>query len=124
IPGDAAPGNPPVGHLLGDLRVPFLFLAPARRAPMRMRIIDLLHFLHAGHEPRKLFELRPLVVDRSDRAVHLYRFLDPFHFLASLRWPERRNASSVPWNGSDRALLAVGRAARRAQRALDVAPIG
>jgi hypothetical protein len=73
---NAAPGDSLVRNLLGDLSVPFLGLAGHVGAPVQSRIVELLHFLHAIHEPRELLELSPLVVGRADRHIHLNGFFN------------------------------------------------
>src|SRR5688500_16483657 len=75
----AAPGDDLVGHLLGDLGVPFLVLAPDLGVPVQVGIVKLLYFLDAGHEARELPELRPLVVDGAHRAGDFNRFLNSCH---------------------------------------------
>jgi len=68
-----------IGHLLGDFGIPFLILAPDLRVPVHVRVVELPHFLDAGHEARELLELGPLVVDGAHRAADFDRLLDPFH---------------------------------------------
>src|SRR4051812_48019660 len=77
--GYALPGNAAIGFLLGDLRVPLLFLAPDVRAPVQVRIVELPHFLDAFHEVREILELRPLVVDGTHGAIDFDGLLNLFH---------------------------------------------
>src|SRR5437763_401112 len=75
----ARPRDALVGALLDDLGVPFLFLAADDRAPVQALVVELMNFLHALHEARKLLELRPLVVDRPKRCIDLDGLLDSRH---------------------------------------------
>src|SRR5690606_2570464 len=99
---DAAPRDDLVGDLLRDLRIPFLFLAPQLRAPVRVRIVDLTHIPDADHELRERLELRPLVIDGMQRAVHLDAFLDPFHDPASSVTRLDRQELPVPFRSLPR----------------------
>jgi hypothetical protein len=70
--------------LLGDFRVPVVCLAAEARAPVQPPIVELLDLVDSFHEARELLELRPLVVDRRDRGMHLDRLLDRRHPVVSL----------------------------------------
>jgi hypothetical protein len=71
-----------IRDLLGDLGVPLFFSAANFRAPMHMRVIELNDFLDARNEPREFLELRPLVVDRPNRAIDFHAAFYSFHFLS------------------------------------------
>jgi hypothetical protein len=50
--------------------VPFFALAADLGHPVKALVFELLHLLDAFHEPRELFELRPLVVGGANRNVN------------------------------------------------------
>ena len=68
------PGNALVRRLLGNLRVPFFFLACDFGFPVQVRVIELRDLLHAFHESGKFFKLRPLIV----RGAHWHIYFDGF----------------------------------------------
>jgi hypothetical protein len=81
----AFPGNPFVGPLLGDDRIPFFFFAGNLRLPVQVGAVELFDLVHAFYELRKFLKLRPLVVGGTDRDIYLDRFFDQGHtFLFSL----------------------------------------
>src|SRR6185503_14177729 len=68
---DAVPRHTGVRNLLADLGFPGLLLEPDDGSPDESAIVELADFLHAFHEARELLELRPLVVRRANRNVHV-----------------------------------------------------
>ena len=60
-----------VRNLLKDFRLPSLFFARDPGCPEKIFCTILLDVLHAFHETRKFFKLRPLVIDRAERCVDL-----------------------------------------------------
>src|SRR4029453_16551990 len=74
-----APRDPLVRPLLGNLRLPLLLVASYVRPPAQPLIVELCHLLYALHEPRKLLELRPLIVGGSHWHLDIDGFLDSGH---------------------------------------------
>ena len=110
----ARPRDALVGALLDDLGLPFLFLAADDRAPVQALVVELMNFLHALHEARKLLELRPLVVDRPKRCIDLDGLLDSRHDepLLNIRsgWKWGRNFGATEHRWRDAARTNGGRA--------------
>src|SRR5918995_2118177 len=73
------PGDPLVGMLLGDLRVPLTPDATDVGHPAQMRLVDLGDRLDAVHEAWEILELGPLVVGGANRNLDVDRFLDGAH---------------------------------------------
>ena len=59
-----------IRNLLSDMGSPFLFFARDFNPPAESLIIKLSDFFHAFHESGKFFELRSLIVDMIERAIH------------------------------------------------------
>src|SRR5207237_4580938 len=104
----ARPRDALVGALLDDLGVPFLFLAADDRAPVQALVVELMNFLHALHEARKLLELRPLVVDRPKRCIDLDGLLDSRHdepllnIRSGWQWGRNFGATEHRWKDAAR----------------------
>jgi hypothetical protein len=81
----AVPGDAVVRKLLGDHRVELALLAGDVHLPMHMGVVDLLDVLDEREELRELLELRPLVVRRAHRHVHVDG-LDDLRHGAPPRW--------------------------------------
>src|SRR5690625_3900191 len=79
VAGDAAPGDPLIGVLLGDLGLELARLPAHSYYPAVAGVVDLGDGVHAVHELRKGLELGPLVIGGADRDVHLDGFLDRAH---------------------------------------------
>src|SRR5207237_2525860 len=79
----ARPGDPLVGGLLGDLRVPLLALAADLGDPVQVGVIELGDRLDGIHELREVLELGPLVVGDLDGDIDLDRTLDSAHGVTS-----------------------------------------
>src|SRR5438552_9246988 len=65
------PRNALVRDLLGDLGVPLGALATDDGDPVQRLVVDLTEVFDVLHEARKLFELRPLVVNVVNRTLYL-----------------------------------------------------
>ena len=61
-----------VGMLFGDRGVEFTRGRTDVDTPVRVRVVELMHYLDALHELREGLELGPLVVGRADRYVHIH----------------------------------------------------
>src|SRR6185437_14896938 len=75
----APPGNPLIGNLFGDFRLPFLLLSPDGGFPMEMLVVNLLDLLDSLHEAGEFFKLSPLVIGRTDGNIEVNGFLDDRH---------------------------------------------
>src|SRR5262249_40125574 len=65
----ALPRNAVIRNLLGNARVPRLLLPTDLRPEVQSSVVELGDFPDTLHELWKLFELRPLIVRRSDRDI-------------------------------------------------------
>src|SRR5688572_5318424 len=75
----ARPGDALIGNLFGDLRLPLLFFSSNIGFPMQMPVVELLDLLHAFHEFRKLFKLRPLVISGPHGNIDFDRLFNDGH---------------------------------------------
>src|SRR5688572_16001326 len=75
----ARPGDALIGNLFGDLRLPLLFFSSNIGFPMQMLVVELLDLLHAFHEFRKLFKLRPLVISGPHGDIDFDRLFNDGH---------------------------------------------
>src|ERR687896_1701815 len=105
------PGDAGVRLLLGDLGHPLTALAAYLGDPAQVRVVDLLDRLNALHEVRKVLELRPLVVCRTDGHIDFDRFFDHCHVIPL----PRLLVFAYPPCGTENGLTTAGYAgARRA----------
>jgi len=86
LPVETAPNDALIRNLLNDLGVPTALGACDLGGPTQRLRITLQDGLHAVHESREVFELRPLVVCGAHRHFDIDRFLDGGHvFLPWMR---------------------------------------
>src|SRR5882762_420802 len=82
--GGAPPGDALVGNLLENFGVPLLSFAANFSDPMQALIVELLDFRDAFHEPGKLLELRPLIVNLLNRRIDFNALFNTLHSKISL----------------------------------------
>ena len=80
-PACGLPRDALIRCLRRDLRIPFFLTSPDLGFPMKMLVIELMHFFDRLHEPRKLFKLCSLVIGGLYRYIHLDRCGDVHVFL-------------------------------------------
>jgi hypothetical protein len=67
------------GDAQDDFEGRFVFTVAAFDTPMKMRFVDAAHLANSRHEPWKIFDVRPLVINSSDGRIHDDGLFDRFH---------------------------------------------
>src|SRR3954471_400 len=94
--GFAAPGDPLIGGLLGQQRIPLDgHSAGTTHLPVRAAVTPILHLPDMGHEQRKVFVVTPETVHLLDRGVDVKRFLN-IHGPAPLQCRQSDTTETIP----------------------------